>query len=114
MTDDRFAPEEDSFPQGSKKLSLPSLTGGAEERGGGIQNMKFQKKIISPCHDFVETSPFRQGGLMATSPYNRRQTTGSRRKILRRVAPQYDKAGDRPQTADNRFTAKDDSFFTKS
>ena len=73
--------------------------------------MKFQKKIISPCHDFVETSPFRQGGLMATSPYNRRQTTGSRRKILRRVAPQYDKAGDRPQTADNRFTAKDDSFF---
>ena len=49
--------------------------------------MKFQKKIISPCHDFVETSPFRQGGLIATSPYNRQQT------------------------ADNRFTAKDDSFF---
>ena len=39
-------------------------------------------------------------------------------KILRRVAPQYDKAGGRqqtteyrPQTTENRFTAKDHSFL---
>ena len=48
MTDDRFAPEEDSFPQGSKKLSLPCLEGGAEERGGGIQNLKFHYKNNIP------------------------------------------------------------------
>ena len=45
----------------------------------------------------------------------RRQTTDCRKKILRRVAPQYDKTGgttdNRRQTTDDRFATKDDSYL---